>query len=40
MPSPFRIDNCERWGWEYLGDGLFSKGDLVGWFTDNGFKKG
>lgn len=36
-PSEKQIENCESAGWEYLGNGLFAKGELIGWFTDNGW---
>lgn len=22
-PNQTQIDNCKRWGWEYMGDGYF-----------------
>ncbi len=39
MPTDTQINNALCFGWEYLGDGLFSKGDDVGYFTMKGFKK-
>jgi len=39
MPTAQRINNCALCGWEYLGDGVFAKGELLGWFTTRGFKK-
>jgi hypothetical protein len=38
-PTQLQIDNCALFGWEYLDDGLFSKGDLLGYFTPMGFIK-
>lgn len=39
IPTQKQIENCAGMGWQYLGDGLFAKGDLLGWFTENGFYK-
>ena len=39
MPTSQRIANCEACGWEYLGEGLFGKGNVIGYFTDKGFVK-
>lgn len=36
-PTQKQIINCELTGWEYLGDGLFAKDDILGYFTDKGF---
>lgn len=38
-PTEKQLKACEGMNWEYIGDGLFIKGDLVGWFTENGFMK-
>ena len=40
-PSEKQIENCERWGWEYQGDGLFmNQKGWIGYFTrDRGFRK-
>lgn len=38
-PTEKQIINAAASGWEYLGDGLFSNGDQLGWFTSNGFVK-
>lgn len=39
MPTEKMVQNCASMGWEYLGDGLFGKGDVIGWFTSEGFQK-
>jgi len=38
-PTPIKIENCKSMGWEYMGKGEFLKGDLMGYFTKNGFVK-
>lgn len=38
-PTPKKIENCQSMGWEYMGGGEFLKGDLIGYFTKNGFVK-
>jgi hypothetical protein len=38
-PTQKQINNCILAGWEYLGDGLFAKDDVLGYFTKEGFKK-
>lgn len=38
-PTPIQIRNCKSLGWEYLGDGLFEKDGMIGWFSDRGFEK-
>jgi len=38
-PNSDQLRNAQSMGWEYLGDGLFSKGDLMGWFYVGGFWK-
>lgn len=35
-PTNKQISNSQLLGWEYLGDGLFTKGDLLGYFTQDG----
>lgn len=37
-PSQKQIDNAEMMGWEYVGDGLFGRGHLIGFYTSEGFK--
>lgn len=37
-PNEKQISNCKRWGWEYIGDGLFVKNELIGFFTENGWR--
>lgn len=39
MPTPKQIEICSACEWEYLGDGIFAKGETMGWFTDSGFVK-
>jgi len=39
MPTVKQLGLCAMMGWEYIGDGLFTRGDLVGYFTAEGFKK-
>lgn len=39
-PTEQMIKNCAAMGWVYCGDGLFEKGDMIGWFTQSfGFQK-
>lgn len=38
-PSDEQIESCVSWGWEYLEDGIFLKGDIVGYYTLDGFEK-
>jgi hypothetical protein len=38
-PTQSQITNCEASGWRYLGDGIFGRGDIMGVFTREGFKK-
>ena len=38
-PTSDQLQNCVSWGWEYIGDGLFMKDDLMGYFTKYGFKR-
>lgn len=40
MPTAERIENCALCGWQYLGDGMFCKGDWIGYFSEQrGFVK-
>jgi len=39
MPKPQRIINAESMGWQYLGDGIFAKGDELGYFSRTGFRR-
>lgn len=39
LPTEKQIEHCAGMGWRYIGDGLFARGDVVGYFTDQGFKK-
>lgn len=34
-PTQQQLERCELMGWEYLGDGLFSKGEKIGLFTES-----
>ncbi len=38
-PTNEQIESCINWGWEYLQDGIFLKGDIVGYYTVGGFEK-
>jgi hypothetical protein len=38
-PTVKQLERCALCGWEYLGDGLFAKDDILGWFTAKGFIK-
>ncbi len=40
MPTPQQIEFCEVSGWDYLGDGIFARGEQIGWFEGREFKKG
>jgi len=38
LPTANQIINCVRMGWYYLGEGLFCKDEMLGYFTtDRGF---
>lgn len=39
LPNANQLRNCASSGWDYLGDGLFAKGDHMGYFTERGFRK-
>jgi len=34
-----QIERCALMGWQHIGEGLFSHGQSMGWFTDRGFFK-
>lgn len=38
-PNENMLRNCKAMGWEYLGDGVFAKGDFIGYFVDRNFVK-
>ena len=38
-PTADQIRNCKSMGWEYIGDGLFIKGDVIGYFVNRNFVK-
>lgn len=38
-PTDTQIENAYLMGWQYLGDGIFIRGDQMGWFTDHGFQQ-
>lgn len=38
-PTKEQLENCALMNWTYIGDGLFTKGDFIGYFTDSGFVK-
>ncbi len=35
QPTPQQMERCELMGWEYLGDGIFARGNHLGSFIDN-----
>lgn len=39
QPTQAQIANCLSTGWEYDNEWFFAKGDLIGYFTAEGFKK-
>lgn len=39
LPTHKQLECCDLWGWKYIGDGLFGRGELIGYFTDKGFIK-
>lgn len=38
-PTEKQIENAIAMGWEYLGDGIFCKEDVMGYYTKTGFVK-
>lgn len=38
-PTQDQIKNCKVSGWHYDGDGLFTRGDDIGWFEGRQFKR-
>lgn len=38
-PTPDQIENSKALGWEYVGDGYFVKGDMMGYFVEKQFFK-
>lgn len=39
-PTKKQLDQCALLGWEYIGDGLFVREPLIGWFDEHkGFIK-
>lgn len=38
-PSESQLEKCKALGWEYLGDGIFVKGERMGWFEGRSFQK-
>ena len=36
-PTPEQIENAALMGFEYIGDGIFIRGDEIGYFTERGF---
>ena len=38
-PTPKQLQYSAYMGWEYMGDCLFQKGDLIGWYHERGFWK-
>lgn len=40
LPTETQLENCLSFGWVYLNDGIFSRGESIGYFTkDRGFQK-
>lgn len=39
IPTQLQIRNAYFMGWVYLGDGLFTRDELLGYFTETGFIK-
>lgn len=39
MPTAKQMGRCAMMGWAYIGDGLFTRGDQIGYFTAEGFVK-
>ena len=39
LPKSSQIENALSMGWEYLGDGIFAKGEDLGYFTRRGFRR-
>ena len=37
LPSKAQIENTEFMGWQYLGDGIFSQKDQLGYFSESGW---
>ena len=35
-PNNILITNASDFGWEYIGDGYFTRGDHIGFFTAGG----
>lgn len=35
-PTDRQIERCKLMGWDYMGDGLFECGSLMGYFTETG----
>ncbi len=36
-PTPVQKENAGFMGWQYLGDGMFSRGDDLGGYTNAGW---
>jgi hypothetical protein len=36
LPISIVISNASGFGWEYIGDGYFTRGDHIGFFTTGG----
>jgi hypothetical protein len=39
LPTPIQLENSALMDWNYLGDGIFERDGVMGFFTDDGFKK-
>ena len=38
-PTDKQINNSELMGWTYEGEGIFFRGEQIGYFTVSGFRK-
>jgi len=38
-PTDVQRERASLMGWSYLGDGLFGRGDFIGWFEGRFFVK-
>lgn len=39
IPTDKQVDNSAGMGWSYEGEGIFTRAQQVGYFTDHGFIK-
>lgn len=38
-PTDTQIKRCIFFGWQHLGDGIFTNGEFLGYYNDSGFYK-